>query len=131
MKTILLSLILAFPVMAAPKPEKRIWARLTFYNPKESGGWHVSASHSMRNKQGIGVAAHPDFKFFTRIEIPALNGKLDKDGEFWVIDRGRDVTSKKAAKGKAYVFDIFTHKTGREFHRFVRSQPEWAWVYVK
>lgn len=130
MKTIILLFVCA-SISAVSAGEKKIWARITFYNPKESGGWEVSAPNIKRNKQGWGVSAHPDFKFFTKVEIPALKGVLNKDGVYTVLDRGSAVTSKKAAKGKAYVFDVFTAKTGREFDRFVKSMPTWAWVIIK
>jgi hypothetical protein len=123
------ALFLLFFATSAAGQEK-IWARVTFYNPKESGGWAM-AGQKGRNKQGYGVAAHPDFKFFTRIRIPELKGVLDKDDEFIVVDRGSAVTKKTAAKGKGYVFDIFVTKTGREFKQFVKSMPEWMWVEIE
>lgn len=127
MKTLL---FLIFASIASAQP-KKIWARLTYYNPSQAGGWKVAASKSIKNKQGVGIAAHPDFKFYTRVEIPVLNGVIDKDATFWVLDRGRDVTAKKASKGKAYVFDVFVTKTGRAFKNFCKTAPEWGWVYVE
>lgn len=129
MKTIILLFVCANISLVSAK--EKIWARITFYNPQESGGWKVAAPNFGRNKQGVGIAAHPHFKFFTKVEIPALKGVLNKDGVYTVLDRGSAVTSKKAAKGKAYVFDVFTAKTGREFDRFVKSMPTWAWVIIK
>ena len=85
----------------------------------------------MRNKQGVGVAAHPDFSFGTRLNIPSLKGALDGDDEFTVIDRGSAVTKKKASKGKCYVFDVFVDRTGAEFRRCVSKLPEYGWVYIQ
>ena len=86
--------------------DKKIVARITYYNNREAGGDRIAACSKSRAKEGITVAAHPDFKFGTRIVIPALKNKLG-NGEFVVEDRGSAVTSKKASKGKTYVFDIF------------------------
>lgn len=121
-------LFLLFLTSAAA--EEKVWARITFYNPRESGGWAM-AGQKGKNHQGYGVAAHPDFRFLTKIQIPALKGVLDKDDEFIVVDRGSAVTKKTAAKGRGYVFDVFTTKTGKEFKRFVKSMPEWGWVIIK
>ena len=126
MKIILFLLLLVQPVIA----ERKIWARITYYSPYESGGWSISAD-KRKNREGWGVAAHPDFKFYTKISIPMLEGKLDKDAEFEVIDRGSAVTSKKAAKGKGYVFDVFVNKRGAALRKFVEKMPEWGWVIIK
>lgn len=117
--------------------EVAIWSRITFYHNKEDEwGNRVAACPKMRNKPGVGVAAHPDFKFFTNIRIPELKGKLDSDDKFQVIDRGGAVTKKRAftnkgigLSGKKYVFDVYVPR--REYSKFVRNSPQYAWVIVE
>lgn len=124
-------LLLAFiPSCAQVKtaPEKKVWARVTFYHAYEDKwGAKVAACPKLRNKAGVGVAAHPDFKFFTKVRIPALKGRLDTDDEFTIIDRGSAVTKKKASKGQLYVFDVFVPK--KQFNHFQRTTPPYTWVY--
>lgn len=134
MRIMLLSILLALTSCSSipAAPPKAIWARITYYHCKEDRfGAKVACDSKMRNKEGYGVSAHPDFKFFTKIRIPALKGVLDRDDEFTVIDRGRDVTRKKASKGRTYVFDIYVAKTGRSFTKFISKLPTYAWVIIK
>lgn len=121
--------LLLIPACAPIKPvEKPIWARVTFYHAYEDKyGAKVAASPKIRNKPGVGVAAHPDFPFFTEIRIPALKGKLDSDDKFTVIDRGSAVTKKRASRGGAYVFDVFAPKS--QFKQLQRSTPPYTWIY--
>lgn len=128
-KTIFICLLLT--IRSGVAKEHKIWSRLTFYNPAESGGYRVAAPNIKRNIAGYGVSAHPDFKFFTKIKIPILKNIFDSDDKFTVIDRGSAVTSKKAAKGKGYVFDIFVDKRGKSFNNFVKKMPTWAWVIIE
>lgn len=128
MRILLLSLLLSSCVHS--KPEKKIWARITYYHGSEdSYGYRVAADSRIRNKPGYGVSAHPDFKFYTKIRIPALRGVLDADDEFTVIDRGSAVTKKKASKGKTYVFDVFVPR--KEFKKIIKSTPAYTWVIIK
>jgi len=102
-------MILHQDVELSPK-EKYIVARITFYNRKEAGGDRLAMGG--RAKEGISVAAHPDFKFGTKIQIPSLAGKIG-NGNFIVQDRGTAVTKKKASHGKAYVFDIYVNANSK------------------
>ena len=77
-------------------------ARITYF----SNGKLVACQKAKRGIVGVSVAAHPDFKFGTRISIPALAG-ISGNGNYIVHDRGPDVTAKRASRGKAYVFDIY------------------------
>lgn len=121
--------------------EIAIWSRITFYHNKEDGwGDKVAACPKMRNKPGVGVAAHPDFKFFTNIRIPILKGKLDGDDKFQVIDRGGAVTKSKAfsnkpnnksnkISSKGYVFDVYVPRN--RYKEFIKNTPQYAWVIVE
>ena len=108
---------------------KEITARITYYTADRKYGTRVACSKTKRATEGVTVAAHPDFKFGTEIYIPSLSGKLG-DGRFLVQDRGTAVTSKKAAKGRAYVFDIYV-KTHSKVQQFARNTPHFIKVYVK
>jgi len=88
--------------------QQKIVARITFYNKREAGGDRLASSSKGRAKEGITVAAHPDFAFGTKIIIPALKDKVG-NGNYIVQDRGIDVTKKKASHGKAFVFDIYVN----------------------
>ncbi len=121
--SVLCFLICSCATKHAPQ-SKPIWARLTTYNAHEDKyGSRVAASPSIRNKQGFGVAAHPDFPFYTKVKIPCLNGVLDKDADFTIIDRGSAVTKKTASRNTCYVFDIFLEtKT---------HVPDYGWIYIQ
>ena len=90
----------------APTRYKKITCRVTYYTPDKRWGKQVASPGVKEAVQGVTVAAHPDFKFGTKVSIPRLKGILD-DGLFIVQDRGSAVTKKKASKGKAYVIDIY------------------------
>ena len=107
---------------------KSYTARITYYSTDSKWGDRVACQRSKRAKEGISVAAHPDFKFGTKVYIPELKGKIG-DGNFIVQDRGGAVTSKKASRGKAYVFDIYV-TTHSKIKKFAYSQPEYMKVYV-
>jgi len=104
-------------------------ARITYYSTDGKWGNRVACQRSKRAKEGVSVAAHPNFKFGTKLYIPQLKGKIG-DGNFIVQDRGSAVTSKKASRGKAYVFDIYVTSHSK-IHRFAHSQPEYMKVYVQ
>lgn len=102
--------------------KQTIKARITYYNAHEDKwGSQVLCSVHMRAKEGVTVAAHPDFPFFKKIEIPELKGILGT-GKFEVEDRGSAVTKKKASGGTCYVFDVFLsggHKRLRYFEKYM------------
>ena len=88
--------------------QQKMVARITFYNKREAGGDRLASSSKGRAKEGITVAAHPNFAFGTKIVIPALKDKVG-NGNFEIQDRGTAVTKKKASHGKAFVFDIYVN----------------------
>jgi len=82
-------------------------ARITYYSiGEDKWGDKVACPNTHRAKEGITIAAHPQFPFGTVVYIPKLKEVID-NGMFTVQDRGSAVTKKKAAKGKAFVFDVF------------------------
>ena len=103
-------------------------ARITYYSTDGKWGNRVACQRSRRAKEGVTVAAHPNFKFGTKLYIPQLKGKIG-DGNFIVQDRGGAVTSKKASRGRAYVFDVYV-TTHSKIRRYAYSQPEYMKVYV-
>lgn len=112
------------------KIEVAYWSRVTYYHAYEDKWGAKVASHpKMRNKAGFGVAAHPDFAFYTNIRIPELKGKLDGDDKFQIIDRGSAVTKKTASNGKKYVFDVFVPRD--KMREFARKMPQYTWVIVE
>lgn len=80
-------------------------ARITWYsNHEDKYGWHTaSGAHAT---EGRTVAAHPNFKFGTKLFIPALKPIIGSS-VFIVEDRGSDVTRRKAATHGEYVFDVY------------------------
>ena len=128
----ILSLLTAVVLAVAPLPKKEYVeyrARITFYSHNsDKYGSRVADPTIKRAKQGITVAAHPDFKFGTEIEIPELKQYLG-DTTYTVQDRGSAVTKKRASRGKAYVFDVYVEdpKLIRKFYTI----PEYMTVRVK
>ena len=119
------------------KQEIAIYSRITYYHNQEDGwGDRVAVCPKMRNKAGFGVAAHPDFDFYTNIRIPELKGVLDGDDRFQIIDRGSAVTKRRAFTDKSqrissknYVFDVYV---GRDMYKkIVKTGPQYAWVIVE
>jgi len=104
-------------------------ARITYYSTDGKWGNRVACQRSKRAKEGVSVAAHPNFKFGTKLYIPQLKGKIG-NGNFIVQDRGGAVTSKKASRGKAYVFDIYVTSHSK-IRKHAYSQPEYMKVYVQ
>lgn len=128
MKNIFLLTMLALSICTTlgSAKEETYWARITYYR---DGSGRVADSKTKRAVKGITLAAHPKFPFGTRVTIPALKGKLDQDGEFVVQDRGTAVTSKKASRGKAFVFDIYV-KTDKEVRAYAKKTPAYMRVIV-
>ena len=103
-------------------------ARITYYyNGQDKWGSQVADPKTRRAKQGVTVAAHPNFKFGQKIEIQQLT-KHFGDGIFLVQDRGSAVTKKTAARGKGYVFDVYC-KDRTTYKRMVKN-PEWMTVKI-
>jgi hypothetical protein len=77
------------------------------------------------------MAAHPKFRMGTKIHIPALtHTPIDKDGKFVIQDRGPDVTSMRASKGKRLVFDVFIDPSNKTALRYAKTLPENMEVFV-
>ena len=106
---------------------KKVTCRITYYTPDKKWGSQVAAPGIKKAVQGLTVAAHPDFKFGTKISIPRLKGIMD-DGLFIVQDRGSAVTKKKASRGKAYVFDIYLSST--KSLKYYTNLPAYMDVYI-
>jgi len=105
-------------------------ARVTYYHPYEDRwGSQVACPKTKRAKEGVTVAAHPDFKFGQKIYIPALKGVVG-DGNFVVQDRGSAVTKKRASKGGAYVFDVYVSKPSK-MRSVINKKPQYMNVYIK
>lgn len=106
---------------------KKVTCRITYYTPDKKWGSQVAAPGVKKAIQGLTVAAHPDFKFGTKISIPRLKGIMG-DGLFVVQDRGSAVTKKKASRGKAYVFDIYLSSTN--YLKYYTRLPAYMDVYI-
>ena len=109
--------------------EEIYWARITYYTDDGKWGNQVACPDTQYAKKGITVAGHPQFPFGTKIIIPALKGKIGDDGKFVVQDRGSAVTSKKASRGKAFVFDAYV-KSEAEVRFYAKKMPEYMRVIV-
>lgn len=106
---------------------KKVTCRITYYTPDKKWGSQVAAPGIKKAVQGVTVAAHPDFKFGTKISIPRLKGIMD-DGLFIVQDRGSAVTKKTASRGKAYVIDIYLSKPS--LLKYYTKLPAYMDVYI-
>ena len=104
-------------------------ARITYYSVGEDKwGDKVACPKTHRAKEGVTVAAHPQFPFGTIVYIPKLKEVID-NGMFTVQDRGSAVTSKKAAKGKALVFDVFVSNQ-HKMRKHANNRDMYMDVYV-
>lgn len=103
-------------------------ARITYYCGLDKWGSRVACPQTKRASRGLTVAAHPDFKFGQKIYIPNLKNVVG-DGYFKVQDRGSAVTSKKAARGKYYVFDVYV-SSYNELKRNARKLPMYMNVHI-
>jgi hypothetical protein len=103
-------------------------ARVTYYSNDGIWGNRVACQKAKTAKEGISVAAHPNFKFGTMLTIPALKGIVG-DGEFVVQDRGPAVTRKVAARGKTYVFDVYVSSFAK-IHKLKTQVPDYVDVIV-
>ncbi len=106
----------------------KIRARITYYSTGEDKwGARNADPKSKRSKVGVTVAAHPRFKFGTKLFIPKLKGIIG-DGDFIVQDRGGAVTRKVASKGKHYVFDVYVTPSQRR--KYENQLSEYMDVYI-
>lgn len=104
-------------------------ARITYYSTDKKWGDKVACTKTKYAKEGVSIAAHPNFKFGTEIFIPALKNVVGS-GKFIVQDRGSAVTKKVASRNKAYVFDVYV-TTHDKVSRYARTEPEYMKVYVR
>jgi hypothetical protein len=111
-------------------PVKPINARITYYNSHEDRYGSKIAWHDGQAREGVTVAAHPDFNFGTEIEIPELKGQFG-DAKFIVEDRGKAVTSKKASRGKTYVFDVYVNRSHKQMQKLAMNLPPYMDVFIK
>ena len=127
---LILGLLVAGLTIGAAKISKKEThrCRITYYCGDDKWGDQVADPATKRAITGVTVAAHPDFPFGTKIFIPELKGHIG-DGHFIVQDRGAWVTSKKAAQGKAYVFDVYV-PTKREQDMHATKRPMYMEVQV-
>lgn len=112
-----------------PQYSKQIKCRITYYCASGKWGSRTADPKTKKAIRGITVAAHPDFKFGQKIYIPKLKGVIG-DGKFIVQDRGPAVTSKKASRRTAYVFDIFV-SSQTEISKMSRQNAQYMTVYIK
>lgn len=122
--------------LGAPTPasnngvKNELRARVTYYSPHgDHWGSRVACQKTKIAKEGVTVAAHPSFKFGTKIYIPELDGIIG-DGRFIVQDRGGAVTRKVASRGKAFVFDVFVN-TDSKLRKYKKELPEYMTVIVE
>jgi hypothetical protein len=128
-RVIILALLIVGAGLGISKPKKEILrCRITYYCGDDKWGNQTADPATPRAISGVTVAGHPDFPFGTEIFIPALKGHVG-DGHFKVQDRGAWVTSKKAAQGKAYVFDVYV-PTKREQDLHAKSRPMYMEVHI-
>ena len=111
---------------------RAVRARITYYHPfQDRWAWQNACPNTRRSKEGITVAAHPDFKFGTKLIIPALSESLKGNSRVMIVqDRGGDVTKKKASKGKTYVFDVFVESRAK-YRKLRNTAPEYVIVYIE
>lgn len=115
--------------------QQKVYARITFYHKhQDQFGDRIASNPKGRAQQGITVAAHPKFKFGTKVQIPALKPVLGDDS-FVVQDRGSAVTSRKASKKKAYVFDVYVKARNKRegdklIAQYARKLGMYTYVYI-
>jgi len=103
-------------------------ARITYYSTDKKWGNKVACTKTKYAKEGVTIAAHPNFKFGTKVYIPALKNIVG-DGIFIVQDRGVAVTEKVASRNKSYVFDVYV-TTPNKVHIHARNKPEYMKIYI-
>lgn len=102
----------------------RIRARVTYYCAEFPFGSHVAQPGVKKAIAGKTIAAHPAFKFGTKVYIPNLS-----NDKFVVQDRGSAITRGTASKGKSFVFDVFCRNRS-EMNRFARLNSEYMDVII-
>lgn len=110
-------------LLLAPLKAEEFYARITFYNDKVDAQGRAPI-------RGKTVAAAKKWKFGTKFHIPALRGIVG-DGNFVCSDRGRDVESRRASRGKLEIIDVYVSKneikrlaTTKKFHKVLVKVDE-------
>jgi hypothetical protein len=85
--------------------------RVTFYHRFEDRwGAKVAMSSKMRAREGVTLAAPPNYPFGMQLHLPQVAKALHKlDDIFQVQDRGTDVTKGKASSGHEDVLDVYLY----------------------
>lgn len=118
-------------VVADSRPINKVHrekARVTFYSNDPKWGKRVACQKTKYATEGITVAAHPKYKFGTKLFIPKLKGVIG-DGIFVVQDRGGAVTRKVASNGKAFVFDVYVSSHSK-IQKLKTKVPDYLEVQV-
>lgn len=110
------------------KKTKSFIARITFYGPHEDK-YGCKLACGLLAKEGETVAGHSNFPFFTKLSIPEFD-KMLPNNHFLIEDRGSAIQSKRASRGKTYVFDVFLNKRNRELNRFASKMPPYMTVSI-
>lgn len=111
MKTILISIVAMLCLIpscsvANEKVEQEYFlARITFYTDCPIYGKKTASQRIA--EEGTTIAASKNIPFGTQYYIPRLKEWIDTDGKFRVDDRGPEVDSRKASRGKLPVIDIY------------------------
>lgn len=126
-KFVILKLMLLVLATSTVKGEGFFVARITFYADDARFG-NLTAS-GKRAEKGLTVAAHPRYKFGTKLEIPEL-AKVFGDAMFEVADRGPAVTKASASGGKSPVIDVYVGSHS-EVNRLKKIMPMYMKVYVR
>lgn len=121
-----MALLCVSPLGSAKEQTYR--ARVTYYSNDAIWGNKVACQKAKIAQEGTSVAAHPNFKFGTKLSIPALKGIIG-DGKFIVQDRGPAVTRKVAARGKTYVFDVYVSSFSK-INKLKTQVPDYVDVIV-
>ena len=124
----LLAMLLALfaisaPIGSAETVVEKHRARITYYHDG------LRTASGVKPRTGITVAAHPKFKFGSKVRIPQLEGKIGDDGFFIVQDRGSAVTSRKASGGKTEVIDVYV-SSNKELRRMASTMPRYMDILV-
>jgi len=118
----------ASPTVNSNLKHEWITTRVTYYTPASPYGDKVACQKTKRAKEGITVAAHPNLKFGTIIEIPELADVMG-DSVFIVQDRGSAVTKKTASRGKTDVIDVYLN-SNQKLIKLTKTKPKYMKVRI-
>ena len=140
MKKLIVALLVLVALTRA-EAKQVLTARVTYYHRFGDGfGSKIAMPKKLKEKlkifrstEGKTVAAHSRFPFGTKVIIPDLKGVSGKT--LTVVDRGTAVESKKAARGKNFVFDVYVEADSKregeaKILAMSRMNPEYLKVVV-